>query len=636
MKTRPAIPHSSLIILLLIIAPLLVLGPAVHYGFVGWDDDIHVYANRYLAALTPGNIVHFWISPHEAMYIPATFTAWSFLAAFSRLISPTGSSFGLLPSVFHHANLILHLLNVLLLYGIIRILLRGSSNDPGRIEWSAALGALLFALHPVQVEPVVWISSLKDVLCGFFSLLSLRNYLRYAQAVEVNRQLSGVNRRQRKRYGAYATAAFALALLSKPAAVPVVAIGWLLIHFRWSEERLTGRRGLSAAFFSPPFSLLLLWLLIALPIIFLAKFSEREIPLGYIAPLPARFLLALDALAFYLYKLFIPIQLSIDYGRTPARVLEQGWLYFSWLLPAVIAASMVFVKDRRHWLVILGVFIAGLLPVLGLVPHGYQVFSTVADRFLYLSMIAPALALSWVFLRHRRRWTGIACVAIPVVCAVLSFFQVRYWSENGSLFRHALNVNPDSYMAHYNLGLTLAGEGEPLEAIHHYQRAIEIKPDYSRAHNNLGAILTEQGRFAEAIPHYAEAYRLEPGNQQAFFNLYSAYNDLGLRSAAKGDLPGAVSFYREALRINPGYADAHNNLGNALAARGELAEAAGQYREAIRLNPGYAMAYNNLGIIYARQGKIEEARNFYQRALRINPGLTEARKNLSLIFPEEK
>ncbi|MFH1038332.1 MAG: tetratricopeptide repeat protein [PVC group bacterium] len=636
MKTQQAIPRGSLIILLLIVAPLIVFGPAVHYGFVGWDDDIHVYANRYLASLAPGNIVHFWSSPHEAMYIPVTFTAWAFLAALSRFLAPAGAAFGLYPAVFHHANLILHLLNVFLLYGIIKILFRGSSTDQGRIEWSAALGALLFALHPVQVEPVVWISSLKDVLCGFFSLLALRNYIRYAQAVEINRELPGVNRRQRKRYGVYATAAFALALLSKPAAVPVVAIGWLLVHFRWREEQLTGRRGFPKTLFFPPFTLLLLWLVMTLPVILMARFSEQEIPLGYVAPLPARFLLALDAVALYLYKLFIPLQLGIDYGRTPARVMEQGWLYYSWLLPAVIGASVLFLKDRRHWLIILGVFTAGLLPVLGLVPHGYQVFSTVADRFLYLSMIAPALALSWVFLRHRRRAAGGVCIAIPVVCSALSFLQVRHWSENGSLFQHALRVNPASYMAHYNLGMTRAGEGKPAEAISHYRRAIEIKPDYGRAHNNLGAILTEQGSFVEAIPYYAEAYRLEPGNQRAFFNLYSAYNDLGLKLAEKGDLPSAVGCYREALRLHPAYVAARNNLGNALAARGELEEAAGQYREAIRLNPGYAMAYNNLGTVYARQGRREEAENLYIRALRIEPGLAEARKNLSLIFSPKK
>ena len=627
-KKYKGIPTNSIIILLLIIVPLVIFGPAGKFGFVGWDDDIHVYNNRYLNSLTPGNLLHFWTGPHEAMYIPVTFTAWSLLTAISRLASPGGIAFGLNPGIFHQANIFLHICNVLLLYGILKLLLRGSSRDPGRIEWASGLGALLYGIHPFQVEPVIWISSLKDVLCGFFSLLALGQYLRYAQAVEINRQLPIVNRRQRKRHGIYAIVFFGLALLSKAAAVPLVAIGWLLVHFRWRDSELTGRRACLKALFRPPFTMLLLWLGMTLPVIFMAKFSEQEIPLGYVAPLLSRGLLALDAIAFYLYKLILPLKLGIDYGRTPARVIENGWLYYSWIFPVLLTGFFLFLKSRRRWLIILGVLVIGVLPTLGLVPHGYQVFSTVADRFLYLSMIAPALALSWIFLRSRKVIIPGICIAVVIIYSAAGVIQVRYWAGNLALFRHALKVNPSSYMAHYNLGLTMAGTGEPEGAIRHYRRAIEIKPDYGRAHNNLGAILTEQGEYLRAIRHYTEAFRLDPGNGRAFFNLYSAHNDLGIRLADRGDLEEAIIQYRAAISVNPHYAEAYNNLGNALAARGELKEASAQYRRALRIKPDYAMAANNLGIALIRQGKQDEAIESFTYALQVNPGFTQARKNL--------
>jgi len=594
MKTHKGIPSSTIIIFLLIIVPLLVFGPAGKYGFVGWDDDIHVYNNQYIDSFTPGNIIHFWVGPHEAMYIPVTFTAWSFLAAFSRLLYPGGTAFGLNPGIFHQANIFLHICNVLLLYGILKLLMRGSSKDPAKIEWAACLGALLFGVHPLQAEPVIWISSLKDVLCGFFSLLALNQYIRYVRAVEINRALPAVNRRQRKRHGIYAVIFYIFAILSKAAAVPLAVIGWLLVHFRWKDSELTGRKNCLQSLTRPPFTMLLLWLGIALPVIYMAKFSEHSIPLGYVAPLYSRVLIALDAIAFYLYKLILPLRLGIDYGRTPARIMENGLLYYSWIFPVLLAVFFLFLKDRRRWLIILGVFVVGALPTLGLVPHGYQVFSTVADRFLYLSIIAPALALSWIFMRSR---TSIAVgISIPVVIiySTVGIIQTKYWSGNLALFRHALEVNPASYMAHYNLGLTLAGEGNPKTAIKHYEQAIEIKPDYGRAHNNLGAILTDQGFYAEAIPHYAAAFRLEPGNGRAFFNLYSAHNDLGVRLAERGDLPGAIKHYREAIRIKPDYAMALNNLGIALARQGNTEDAAKCFARVLRYDPTFAPARQNL------------------------------------------
>jgi len=590
---RGRIPIKPVIIILVLV-PILIFGPAGKFGFVGWDDDIHVHNNRYLNPLTPENLLHFWRCPHEAMYIPMTFSAWALLGELSRAISPGGTAFGLNPSIFHYANLFFHICNVLLLFGLLKLLLGGDEKTSGRLEAAAGLGALLYGIHPLMAEPVIWISSLKDVLAGFFSLLALNLFIRYARAVARDRLFPGTFRNRRKRYATSSSIFFALALISKASAVPVLAIAWLLAQFRWRSSELTGRKSPLKALFHPPFVLLFLWAGMALPVSFLAKFSERNIQLGYVAPFFTRILIALDGIAFYVYKLLLPFNLGIDYGRTPARVIAEGWICYSWIFPVLLTGFCLLAKHRRRWLSILGAFVIGVLPTLGLVPHGYQAFSTVADRFLYVSMIAPSLALAWLFLRSRNRILDVGLVAIPFFCSILSFFQAKHWEGNTSLFRHAIRVNPHSHMAHYNLANALAEQNAPEEAIRHYRRALEIKPDYGWAHNNLGALLTKQGQPGEALRHYAAAFHLNPGNRQAYFNYYSACNDLGTLLAEKGDLAGARRYYGEAIRVKPDYVIAHNNLGITLAREGRNKEALECFFQALRLDPGYAPARKNL------------------------------------------
>jgi len=560
----------GLIAAALVIVVLAVFGPAARYGFVGWDDDILVYNNPHLKPPRPGNLLRFWRGPHEGLYIPVTYSFWGLLAFSSR---------GFDPRIFHGANIAIHVLNVLLLFSILERVFRdgtpkpapsasarggfrpkrdsgaGAGSETGRIL-AASLGAALYAVHPLQVESVVWVSSLKDLLCGFFSLLALRFYLSYARR-------SRAGGRGGMKFAAAATGAFALALLSKPAAVSLPPIAWLLLHFRPADPASGRGRDGRPALFRPPQSLLLGWILISVPVVLAAKFAERDIPLGFVAALPGRLLIAGDGLGFYLFKLFVPLNLGIDYGRIPRLVLDDPGSRFFWLIPLLVAALCLLGRHRRQWLIALGVFAAGAAPTLGLVPHGFQVFSTVADRFLYLALLGPALALGWAAIVRRRSasiWLGVILVALLGLGNVR---QRRYWADNLTLFRHALEVNERSYMAHYNLGLTLDGRGKPAAAVFHYRRALEIKPDYGRAHNNLGAALVRQGRLAEAIGSFAEAFRLEPGNRGAYFNLYTAHNLRGVELAEAGNPEEAVFHFSEALRLKPDYDEARRNLSRA-------------------------------------------------------------------------
>ncbi|HOO78659.1 MAG TPA: tetratricopeptide repeat protein [bacterium] len=578
------------IVTVLIAATLLVFGPAWRYDFVGWDDDIHVYNNSCLKAPAFSNVLHFWKGPHEGLYMPVTFSLWALLTACSQPVSAEAGGTSFNPHIFHAANIILHILNVLLVFAILnrlfsdgavsreqdrRRLLRPSGGRRGRSAGgqafslprcvaAAAVGAALYAVHPLQVEPVAWVSSMKDLLCGFFSLLALRSYLLYAERAATAERTASRDRRGLIRYGLLATGAFALALLSKPAAVSVPFIAGLLLHFRYTDSEPGLGGNTPRTLFRQPRLLLIGWILISVPVVFMARFAERGIPLGFVATIPGRVLIAGDALGFYLFKLFVPLNLGIDYGRLPRLAVDGAWGYFPWIMLSAVAGAAALDKRRRQWLTALGIFAVGAAPTLGLVPHGFQVFSTVADRFLYLAMLGPALALGWAVMSFRSPAVGRAGLIVVCLLGLLSIRQRRYWTGSDALFRHALEINDRSFMAYYNLGRTLDGEAKPEEAIFHYEKALDVKPDYGRAHNNLGAALTRTGRLREAIPHFAEALRLEPGNGGAYYNLYVAHNVLGVELAEKGNRAEAVKHFAEALRLNPGYAEARRNLDIAL------------------------------------------------------------------------
>jgi len=683
-----------LIPLIPLIAAAIVFGPVVGYRFVGWDDDIHVYQNPYLSPPTLAHALQFWKGPHQALYMPVTFSAWSLITYLSQPADTRAGRTVFAPGVFHAANLLVHVLTVLAVYFLILRLIMGSCRGDLQDRpavFTALSGALLYAVHPLQVEPVAWVSSLKDLLSGFFSAAALLLFIR---AIDEQRLSGGdglvPDRRRKKRLLAAATLAFGLALLSKPAAVVVPAIAWLLgiwLSYSRAPAAAPGRRLL-------PHPLLFAWLALAVPIMVMAKAAEADIPLGEVAPPLLRPLVALDALAFYLGKVLVPVGLGIDYGRTTALATARGWIWYSWLFPVSLAVVLLFLKDRRP-LIALGIFAVGAAPTLGLVPHGYQVFSNVADRFLYLALLGPAIAFAWLACILPPR--GRALLALPILAwGILSFAQRGCWSGNIPLFQHALMINDRSYMAHYNLAITLSDGGGAEQALEHYRAAVRIKPDYARAYNNLGALLEVMGRHEEAIAAYRQAGRLTPADPKVHYNLglslaaigkadeaiaafrealrlrpdyseahsglgssyarrgegaqavfhyreavrldpgaFAAWNNLGIALADEGDVAGAIAAYRGAIRADPAYPDAWSNLGNALVSVGKIEEAMAAYREAIRLKPGYAMAHNNLGTAFARLGRIAEAREAFERAIELDPNCRNARINLSRLPPAD-
>jgi len=505
---------------LLVAVTLAVFGQVLGHGFLTWDDQQHVLYNPRLNPLTWRGVGQFWTEPYWGLYIPLSYT---FFAAEAAVAGQP-----LDPAVFHLGNLALHVGCVLLVFVILRRLVRH--------DGAAFAGALLFGLHPVQVESVAWISETRGVLCGLFSLLAVWQYLCKGGRGkgEGGRARGGVNY-------ALATAAFVLALLSKPAAVAVpLVVGVLEVGLL----RRPIRRMLLA---------LTPWLLLSAGWVVLTKRGQPDELLPLVTPLWARPLVAGDALAFYLYKLVAPIGCGPDYGRSPGWVMGQGWFYIAWLLPAVVLVALGCLRNRRQWLTAAGISIAWLLPVLGLVPFSFQRISTVADRYLYLSLLGPALALAWFLSRRWNGWTLGITASILCLLGVLSTIQSGHWRNDTTLLAHALRVNPQSVTANHNLGFLFARRGRYVEAIRYYLEALGVDPVHVESHLNLGIALFRVGNIEGAEQHLRKALRLKPKWAIAHYELANVL-------AARGAAQEAVNHYRAALRRVPDDSDFHRDI----------------------------------------------------------------------------
>lgn len=618
----PAVLRHPYIAAIIIAAiALAVFWRTQDHGFV-WDDGINVERNDYLKPVTLSNLAHFWVAPHENLYVPLTYTAWGAIAYFARLPAKDGREIEFNPRFFHTANNIVHALSALVVFAILRLLVKH--------DWAAGAGALLFALHPVQVEPVAWITGLKDVLSGLLSLVAVWQYLAYSAGAAGMQGASRdkvpgtpeeshvkISLRSRLPYFA-ATLAFVLALMAKPAAVMAPVVAWIL-------DILILKRSARQSAVS-----LGVWMLIALPFVILTKWQQPDTLLDIVTPLWRRPLVAADALAFYFYKLFLPLWLGPGYSRSPEFIFDEGWAYLTWILPLIFGAATWYLRRRKPWLVAAaGVFVAGLLPVLGIVQFQFQNWSTVADRYLYLSMLGPALAFAWLLAEqwHRGRWAGAAGAILLLLLGFKCARQVEIWHNSETLWRHALEIGQESAVAHANLGAPLVDSNLD-EAFVHLRRAVALAPDFPNAHFNLAVALTRRGALAEAIDHYRYLLKLRPKFPDAHYLLaVDLYNT--------GQSEEAIKYYRQALQLKPADAKARNGLGNALADRGRLAEAVEQYREAIKINPAYAGAYFNLGIALADRGDLDEAARQYRTALQLEPDNANAHNNLADILARQ-
>lgn len=598
------IPQPLLLQLALLICVVAVFSPVWWAGFLNYDDNVNVYKHYRITDFSLDHLRYFWSGPHGNLYIPLTYTLWGLLAKLSALLPATDNA-GLHPALFHGTNFMLHAGSVLALFHLLRRLLK---ND-----WGAAAGALLFAVHPVQVEAVAWVTGLKDTLCGFFSMLALWQYLSSATASPY-----GLPWRD-KRY-LLATLFLSLALLAKPGAVTVPLAAALLVTFH------APRKARQLILELGP------WLLLCLPVVLVTRFAQPATQHDYLPALWPRALVAGDAITFYLGKLLLPLTLGPDYGRTPQYVLAQGWVYATGLLPYLLALLLVW-QYRKPWAITAALaFLAPLLPVLGLTPFDFQMFSTVADRYLYLAMLGPALGLGWLAAQHHQR-QAVRCVLIGllVLLSAKSAAQVRIWQTPLRFNSHMVQVNPQSAAGHTNLGVNLKEANRIPEAIDSFRRAIALAPDSSHAllaNLNLGQIHEMQARPQEAEAFYRRAMEINPMYATAYADYCASQGD---QARAAGDLARALRYYQKVLTGRSDAAKDYANLGLVYKDLNNRDEAIAAYLKAIALQADFAEIYNNLGLIYEATDT-EKAIRLYQKALAIKPSLGEAANNLGLLY----
>jgi tetratricopeptide (TPR) repeat protein len=568
--------------LLLVGLTLVTYAPALENGFV-WDDDDYVTANQTLESAR--GLWEIWRRPGAVpQYYPLTFTT---LWLDYRL-------WGLEPFGYHLGNVLLHALNAVLLWRVLAAL-----AVPG-----AWLGAAVFAVHPVHVESVAWITERKNVLSGAFFLAALLAYLRW-------------ERRGGWRPYILALGLFLAALLSKTVAATLPAV--VLVLAWWRRGRLTP--GDVAA--TLPFALL--GAAMALGTIWMERHHVGAAGADWALSAAERCLVAGRALWFYAGKLLWPARLTFFY---PRWTIDAG-LWWQWLFPAAAAAvacALFAVRRRigRGPLASVLVYAVTLLPALGFVPVFPMRYSFVADHFQYLGSIGLIALAAAVATRHAaaaRRAAAAGAALVLLVLATLAWRQTHVYRDLATLWADTIAKNPRAWMAHNNLGLLLVEEGRVEEGMAHYRAALAAKPDDTFAENNLANALAQLGHDDEAMEHYRRALAIEPTHAEA-------HNNLGNVLARRGHLEEAMAEYEAALGARPRYADAHNNLGNVLAALGRPAEAIARFEEALRIEPGFADPHHNLGVLFAADGRLAEAIGHYQAALRTKPRWADARARL--------
>jgi protein O-mannosyl-transferase len=641
--SNPLIPESSAfpprklilrnilwVLPLLISINLFIYAQVRNHEFTQWDDPSYVSKNYEVSrGLTWEGICWAFTTGHEANWHPVTWI--------SHMVDV--QLFGMAPGPHHLVSLFFHIANTLLLFWVL-------------FRMTAAIGssafvAGLFAAHPLHVESVAWVAERKDVLSAFFFLLAIWAYITYVRRPDLRRYL-------------LVAALFVLALMSKPMAVTLPAILFLLDI--WPLGRLhpgSGQLPTSLRLIREKIPLVILAIVSSAITIGVQLHGGSVVKIDSI-PLSGRVGNALASYGTYLGNMLWPADLSAFY---PYRSPSLLWIAACFLALGSVSVLVVRSAARHpHLLVGWMWYLVMLAPVIGLIQVGAQ---AKADRYTYLPLIGIFIIVAWAipevlpWLRNSGVLLAIASGIVICLMTIAAHKQASYWGNGLALWTHALKLYPDSHLIHLNagfelnhrgengkamhhfaealrlnpncaeahnaIGVALSKEGRVDEALEHFRLAVRMKPDYADAHCNLGARLTDLGKLGEAILHLTTALKIDPGNPEIHY-------DMGLVLMKQGKIDEAIVHFSKALQLKPGFAEAFNWCGNALSSQGKLEEAIARYNEALRIKPDFADAHNNLGIALANQGKLEEAIIQYNEALRINPGLVEAHNGLGNAF----
>jgi Flp pilus assembly protein TadD len=576
--------------LMLIAAVVATYIPIWWAGFI-WDDDLVITKNPVI--IGPKGLLDIWTSS-DADICPLTITTFHFEYAL----------WGLNPLFYHLVNVLLHGASGVVLWHVLRRL-----GVPG-----AWLGAAIWALHPVQVESVAWITELKNAQSGLFFLLSILFFLRSIEP-------SAARREWNRDYAlSLLFAAGAEASKSSTVILPLVLglVAW------WAEGRWNLRNQLKAI---PVY-----FMSIAAGLASMANQSQQlteNASALWVRTWPARIITAGDAIWFYLGKLIWPYPLLTIYPRWKPEV--ASWT--SYLpLAAAIALFLVLLFLRRPWskacLFAYAYFLITLLPVLGLVDMFFLRFSFVADHFQYLPSIGPiALAVAGVVrtansLRMPTWLPATLAAGVLLVLGITSSQWALLYQTDDRLWTYVLSKNPDSWLGQTRIGVMQMNRGDVDGAMAHFQASLALYPDDNDALNNLAAAYAAKGQIDEAIKHIRRALAIKPSYTDAHYNLAQ----LLMR---ENQLQEAIGELQTTIRLNPDHEAAYTNLALIYVQQGRDAEALQDFQKAAAIVPRDPIVYADLGSFFAIRGHFAEAIEQFQHALKLNPGFEAARRDMA-------
>jgi tetratricopeptide (TPR) repeat protein len=611
--------RSKQVVFICVLLAFVTVGvywPVAKQGFINFDDPDYVSSNpRAQAGLTMESIRWAFGSSYSSNWHPLTWL--------SHMLDC--QLYDLKPAGHHITNLLFHIANSLLLFGLLQRL-------TGAL-WRSAFAAALFALHPLHVESVAWVSERKDVLSAFFFLLTVGAYARYAEAQSLRSKVQSPGadapRTTQHASGYYvlALSLFALGLMSKPMLVTLPLVMLLLDH--WPLRRL-GQSAISfgGAAFRRLVGEKVPFLALSLASCVVTFLAQRQVGAVHsLEDLPLRFRVANAIISYVRYsaKMIWPANLSVLYPLPAAWPIE--WVLGAALLLAGITAWSLWRFSRAPYLAVGWFWYLGtLVPVIGLIQVGNQ---AMADRYTYIPLIglmvmavwsAAEIPERWPATRH---WVAASGVAVLGACAVLTRQQLPHWRTSVTLFEHALTVTSRNVVAHNNLGACLLNEGNVAAAESHFAEAVRLRPGYLDAVLNLGISYERQGRTNDAFELVQRAAQMRPSPQAEY--------DLARLLFQQGKLVEAESHYQSALKLKPEFAEAWYHLGVLHTRQGRPEAAAQDYVAALRANPAFAQAHLDLGALLGGQKKFEEAIAHFNAVLRTDPDNADAHFNIAMV-----
>ncbi len=589
---RPSDKYSFVsVCLALTIVAVAVFWQVHKFDFVYYDDPEYVSENPHLqAGLTKENIKWAFTESYASNWHPLTWL--------SHMLDY--ELFGTNPGKHHITSLAFHIANTLLLFTVLKRMTKAL--------WQSAFVAALFAIHPLHVESVAWISERKDVLSTFLWMLTMICYVWYTERPGIWRYLLTL-------------LIFSLGLMAKPMLVTLPLV--LLLLDYWPLERLQIKTLLRLILEKVP----LLALSAVSSIITLAVQTKAVVA---VSSLPLKIRLANSFLSYikYIAKTFFPSHLAFYYPH-PTNYISY-WQAIGAALLLLIISVLTFKKSLRckylpvGWLMFLGT----LVPVIGLVQVGEQ---AMADRYTYIPLIGLFIIVAWGITdllsgwKYRNRVFAAAAPLIILILSVAAYIQTSFWCNTVTLFEHAAKVTEGNYFVHHFLAQYLFKQGQFDKVIYHESQALLIEPDFPQASNYIGIALVKKGKLAEAVAHFKKIIQMKPDYAETYSNAGGALLDLGRYDEA-------VQYLTTAIKLDPSIVEAHYNLGIIYAKQGNLDKAEEHLRKTIQLNPNLAKAYSNLGAVLANQGKLDEAVSNLEYALQLDPGNAQTRQNLKTVL----